>query len=278
MVANDLDGKKLNQQTHKTTPSIHAFSMRFHPIVFTGKERDEETGYGYFGARYMDHELMTSFFSVDRYADKYPSISPYAYCAWNPIKLIDPSGDTIKNYYEQYPQSDFFHRTQSLIDDFRVSHPDEFNYLDNLSFTDKDGNTTPINIVIELSDKNGPQNPDFGNRREGVTKYNYNRMTIDQVDENNNTIETRVVIVGLIDNRISITLYKHHHDIETLANEFGDAIFAVKRPETVDMQKGWKYGQKATTKYSFDYEKYIIGESKERPDPMNKETYKDTLK
>ncbi|MDY6370681.1 MAG: hypothetical protein SPL12_00075 [Bacteroidales bacterium] len=26
---------------------------------FTGKERDKETGYSYFGARYMDHELMT---------------------------------------------------------------------------------------------------------------------------------------------------------------------------------------------------------------------------
>ena len=69
--------------------------MRFYPFVFTGKERDEETGYGYFGARYMDHELLTSFISIDRYASKYPSISPYAYCAWNPIKLIDPSGDTV---------------------------------------------------------------------------------------------------------------------------------------------------------------------------------------
>ena len=43
----------------------------------------------------MDHELLTSFLSVDRYASRYPSISPYAYCAWNPIRLIDPSGDTI---------------------------------------------------------------------------------------------------------------------------------------------------------------------------------------
>ena len=59
---------------------------------FTGKERDEETGYGYFGARYMDHELMTGWLSVDRYASKYPSISPYAYCAWNPVKLVDPDG------------------------------------------------------------------------------------------------------------------------------------------------------------------------------------------
>ena len=28
-------------------------------------------------------------------ADKYPSISPYAYCAWNPVKLIDPDGREI---------------------------------------------------------------------------------------------------------------------------------------------------------------------------------------
>lgn len=59
---------------------------------FNGKEKDEETGYGYFGARYMDHELMTMWLSVDPMADKYPSISPYAYCAWNPIKLVDPDG------------------------------------------------------------------------------------------------------------------------------------------------------------------------------------------
>ena len=58
----------------------------------TGKERDKETGYGYFGARYMDHELMTMWLSVDPMSDKYPSISPYAYCAWNPVKLVDPDG------------------------------------------------------------------------------------------------------------------------------------------------------------------------------------------
>ena len=61
----------------------------------TGKEKDTETGYGYFGARYMDHELMTMWLSVDPMADKYPSISPYAYCAWNPVKLIDPDGEDI---------------------------------------------------------------------------------------------------------------------------------------------------------------------------------------
>ena len=61
----------------------------------TGKERDEETGYGYFGARYMDHELMTMWLSIDPMADKYPYISSYAYCAWNPVKLVDPDGKDV---------------------------------------------------------------------------------------------------------------------------------------------------------------------------------------
>ena len=69
--------------------------MRFCSASFTGKERDEETGYGYFGARYMDHELMTMWLSVDPMADKYPSVSPYAYCAWNPVRLVDPDGRKI---------------------------------------------------------------------------------------------------------------------------------------------------------------------------------------
>ena len=74
-------------------------SEDFQSCSFTGKERDEETGYGYFGARYMDHFLMTMWLSVDPLADKYPGISPYAYCAWNPVKLVDPNGmDTIFSF------------------------------------------------------------------------------------------------------------------------------------------------------------------------------------
>ena len=63
----------------------------------TGKERDSETGFSYFGARYYDSDLMTAWLSVDPMADKYPNISPYAYCAWNPIQIIDPNGEDI--YY-----------------------------------------------------------------------------------------------------------------------------------------------------------------------------------
>ena len=64
---------------------------------FTGKERDSETGFSYFGARYYDSDLMTGWLSVDPMADKYPGLSPYAYCAWNPVRLVDPDGEEWKD-------------------------------------------------------------------------------------------------------------------------------------------------------------------------------------
>lgn len=58
---------------------------------FTGKERDEETGYDYFGARYY-MPLLYHWTKVDPLVDDYLHISPYAYCNWNPIKYVDPDG------------------------------------------------------------------------------------------------------------------------------------------------------------------------------------------
>ncbi|HOU99351.1 MAG TPA: RHS repeat-associated core domain-containing protein [Bacteroidales bacterium] len=58
---------------------------------FTGKERDEETGYDYFGARYYDSDL-SQWLSVDPMSDVRPNISPYVYCQNNPVGRIDPNG------------------------------------------------------------------------------------------------------------------------------------------------------------------------------------------
>ena len=64
-------------------------------LLHTGKERDSETGLSYFGARYYDSDILTGWLSVDPMADKYPSLSPYAYCGWNPVRLVDPDGEDI---------------------------------------------------------------------------------------------------------------------------------------------------------------------------------------
>ncbi len=82
----------MTTSAHKTDQSKRPKNECFYPLVFTGKEKDSETGYYAFGARYYDSDLSGLFLSVDPLADKYPSISPYAYCAWNPVKLVDPNG------------------------------------------------------------------------------------------------------------------------------------------------------------------------------------------
>ena len=53
---------------------------------FTGKERDAETGYDFFGARF--YWQAGTWLSVDPLADENPGKSPYMYCSWNPVKYI----------------------------------------------------------------------------------------------------------------------------------------------------------------------------------------------
>ena len=62
--------------------------------TFSAKERDPETGLSYFGSRYYSSDLSV-WLSVDPMSDKYPSLSPYSYCANNPMKLVDPNGEEI---------------------------------------------------------------------------------------------------------------------------------------------------------------------------------------
>ena len=73
--------------------SVQAFDYE-ERFKFTGKERDSETGYDYFGARYY-LSLLGIWLSPDPLLDKYPSISSYAYCKWNPLKYMDPNGKLV---------------------------------------------------------------------------------------------------------------------------------------------------------------------------------------
>ena len=82
------------------TPS----SITHHPAekhTFSSKERDAETGLSYFGARYYSSELSI-WLSVDPMSDKYPSLSPYVYCADNPVKLVDPNGEEMEDNIDKW--------------------------------------------------------------------------------------------------------------------------------------------------------------------------------
>ena len=60
----------------QTQPKYKQKNTLFERYTFTGKERDSETGFSYFGARYYDSDLMTGWLSVDPLANKYPGLSP----------------------------------------------------------------------------------------------------------------------------------------------------------------------------------------------------------
>jgi len=71
-----------------------------------------------FGARYYSSDLSI-WLSVDPMSDKYPSLSPYTYCAKNPVKLVDPNG---KDWFENeltgdvYYSKDYRKGDEKLID------------------------------------------------------------------------------------------------------------------------------------------------------------------
>jgi len=58
---------------------------------FTGKERDEESFYDYFGARYYDARVGR-WGQVEPLFDKFISFSPYSYSVLNPLKFTDILG------------------------------------------------------------------------------------------------------------------------------------------------------------------------------------------
>ena len=83
--------------------------------TFSAKEKDSETNLSYFGARYYSSDLSI-WLSVDPMSAKYPSLSPYVYCANNPIKLVDPNGEEYDGYEGSNGQYKWFdnHSEQSF--------------------------------------------------------------------------------------------------------------------------------------------------------------------
>jgi RHS repeat-associated protein len=69
--------------------------------TFSAKERDPETGLSYFGSRYYSSDLSI-WLSVDPMSDKYASLSPYTYCANNPVKLVDPDGEEVDDNLDKW--------------------------------------------------------------------------------------------------------------------------------------------------------------------------------
>ena len=108
--------------------------------TFSAKERDSETGLSYFGARYYSSDLSI-WLSVDPMSDKYPSLSPYVYCADNPVKLVDPNGEEIRKYVD-YNTGEFLGEIDDGIDEtLRVTKEDYEILKNRYDYDISNGNT-----------------------------------------------------------------------------------------------------------------------------------------
>ncbi len=100
--ANDYDmwGYYLENRAYNTTNTKNKF---------TGKERDSETSYDYFGARYYDSRVGR-WGATDPLFEKHIQFTPYNYVLGNPLILIDPDGkqtlawELVKNATKQASQ------------------------------------------------------------------------------------------------------------------------------------------------------------------------------
>ena len=107
------------------------------PYKFNGKEKDQETGYNYFGARYLNPTLSI-WLSVDPLSDKYPHLTSYNYCANNPVMLIDPDGRKIVIAGEDGTSVEYTPNMKS--DDKRVQ-------MLNKTYKTKEGKSVIDNVV-----------------------------------------------------------------------------------------------------------------------------------
>ena len=102
--------------TSESRPTAHYSLLTANSsYTFSAKEKDSETGLSYFGSRYYSSDLSV-WLSVDPMADKYPSMSPYVYCANNPVRLVDPNGEEYDGYEGSNGQYKWFdnHSEQSF--------------------------------------------------------------------------------------------------------------------------------------------------------------------
>ena len=82
-----------------TTPHIPRYRY-----FFNGQETDNEV-YGegaVLGYEFRQYDARIGrWWSIDPKADKYPGVSPYAFCNGSPVLLLDPSGAEIGDYFDE---------------------------------------------------------------------------------------------------------------------------------------------------------------------------------
>lgn len=89
------EDQEIEQVQDRSMGQGQAQSATDNPYKLVGKEYSPATSLYDFGARYLtpSHVRWTT---PDLLAEKYYSLSPYSYCAGNPVNVVDPNGEKIR--------------------------------------------------------------------------------------------------------------------------------------------------------------------------------------
>ena len=99
------------------------------------------------------HSNLSIWISVDPLADKYPNLSPYTYCADNPVRLVDPDGRDVWEISEN----------GKIINQFEDKSIDQFYIVDSKG-----------NCIAESESYNADTKCYIYTRDKGYSEYNKN--------------------------------------------------------------------------------------------------------
>ena len=192
--------------------------------TFSAKERDLETGLYYFGSRYYSSDLSI-WLSVDPMSDKYASLSPYVYCANNPVKLEDPNGEhfevviedntiTIKATY--YAADDDKALLQQGID-FWKQQSGKYSYVM------ENGESYTINFDLSIAEGSYSNSFEAKSAVKTQTSMNYFEILQNVLDEDKNPIRGKCNVGFGIEVSSDYTL-AGYNPARTAAHEIGHTL------------------------------------------------------
>ncbi|MFT3995162.1 MAG: RHS repeat-associated core domain-containing protein, partial [Dysgonomonas sp.] len=108
-----------------------------------------------YSARQMDN-AVPRFTSIDPHAEKYPSISPYAYCNNNPLRYIDPDGKDWIEKLKSYINEHYYFETGLTFQNIVRDKGSGMRFAANVKGMGIDIGKSQQHMGIEISaDKNG---------------------------------------------------------------------------------------------------------------------------
>ena len=181
------------------------------PYKYNGKELDRSFGLDWYdyGARWLDG-VGGRWSSIDPLCEKYFDVSPYTYCAGNPVNRVDPDGRDYRLIFDHENQTITIYANYFVQKDAEEAFSKAKDFWNTKSFKIQDY-TVKFNITDE-ADENGGY---------------LNTFTIDFSSEN----KTDYTITGNTENGNKIILYDGLYNDATAMHEMGHTLGLIHYPE-----------------------------------------------